>query len=101
FLRHLRPYWDVHRHRLPPSTAARLRELRQAGRLHVHAGRIVEARPDGEKLRVVWRPRGQGTLEHLRVDWMLNCTGPDYDLRRTAEPLFRSAIRAGLAVPDD
>jgi uncharacterized NAD(P)/FAD-binding protein YdhS len=100
FLRHVRPYWDVHRHRLPPSTYQRLAELRQSGRLKVHAGRIVEARPWGDHLRVVWRPRGTEQLAHLRVDWMLNCTGPDYDLRRTQDPLFRSAIRAGLVVPD-
>lgn len=101
FLRHVRPYWDVHRHRLPPSTFQRLQALQQAGRLRVHAGRIVEARPEAGKLRVMWRPRGEGRLLHMKVDWILNCTGPDYDLRRTQDPLLRSACRAGLAVADD
>lgn len=101
FLRHVRPYWDVHRHRLPPSTFQRLQVLQQAGRLHVHAARIIEARPEGGKLRVMWRPRGEGRLLHLKVDWILNYTGPDYDLRRTQDPLLRSACRAGLAVADD
>ena len=101
FLRHVRPYWDVHRHRLPPDTAQRLAELRRSGWLQVHAGRIVEARPWGDHIRVVWRPRGTEQLAHLRVDWMLNCTGPNYDLRRTQDPLFRSAIRGGLVVPDN
>ena len=36
FLRHARPYWDVHRHRLPEAALARLTHLREIGRLKVH-----------------------------------------------------------------
>src|SRR5262249_53336902 len=34
FLRHARPYWDVHRHRLPQETLAKLHDLRRASHLH-------------------------------------------------------------------
>lgn len=101
FLRHLRAYWDVHRHRLPASTAGRLSVLRDAGRLHVHAGRIIAAREDDSRLQVTWRPRGADAPRTLTVDWIVNCTGPDYDLRRSQDPLFRTAIRDGLIVPDE
>jgi uncharacterized NAD(P)/FAD-binding protein YdhS len=40
FLRHVRPYWDVHRHRLPEAALARITHLMHTGRLHVHAGRL-------------------------------------------------------------
>ena len=52
FLRHVQSYWDVHRHRVPPSMAARIDHMRRGGRLKIHAGRIKELVPEGEELRV-------------------------------------------------
>lgn len=101
FLRHLRPYWDIHRHRLPGTTSDRLSVMRGAGLLHVHAGRILDARPDDGRLQVTWLPRGAEAPRTLTVDWIVNCTGPDYDLRRSQDPMIRVAIRDGLVVPDD
>jgi uncharacterized NAD(P)/FAD-binding protein YdhS len=39
FLRHVRAYWEVHRHRMAPEIAARMDDLRRSGRLEVRAGR--------------------------------------------------------------
>src|SRR3569832_1641121 len=41
-LRHIRPYWDIHRHRLPSQTLARMNHLRRHQKLNVHAGRLLE-----------------------------------------------------------
>ncbi|MHA3793560.1 FAD/NAD(P)-binding protein [Rhizorhabdus wittichii] len=100
FLRHLRPWWDVHRHRLAPEVAARLDALRAAGRLRAVAGKIdaVEAR-DG-RLAVAWRPRHGGAAERLVVRRAINCTGPQGDLLRTREPLLRGLLAAGQVRPD-
>ena len=45
FLRHARPWWDVHRHRIAPEVAATVTRLVAEGRLTVMAGRIVSPRP--------------------------------------------------------
>lgn len=100
FLRHVRAYWDVHRHRLPAETAARIAQLEAEGRLRVHAGRIREIRRVDRGLCVVWFRRGALRSEILRVDHVVNCTGPDYRVRQSAEPLIRSLLRAGLIAPD-
>jgi uncharacterized NAD(P)/FAD-binding protein YdhS len=47
-LRHARPWWDVHRHRLAPPVARRIAEMEQAGRLRFVAGRIVGAHLTGQ-----------------------------------------------------
>ena len=44
FLRHLVPYWEVHRHRAAPAVAARIDALHVGGRLSVVAGRLLDAR---------------------------------------------------------
>ena len=100
FLRHVRPYWDVHRHRLPAETWSALHQLRRSGALHVHAGRILDLEPAGRVVRVTCRPRGKNTAVTFLVDRVVNCTGPDYGVRRSREPLMRSLIAQGIAVPD-
>jgi uncharacterized NAD(P)/FAD-binding protein YdhS len=99
-LRHIRPYWDVHRHRLPNETLAKLSQLRQSEKLHVHAGRLLSFAPVGNQVRVTWRPRGAHNTQSMVVDRVINCTGPDYNARRSRDPLLRSLISQGLATPD-
>jgi len=100
FLRHARPYWDVHRHRLPQETLSKLHDLRRADKLHVHAGRILGFELVGEKIRVSWRARGSDDIQTLLVDRVVNCTGADYNPVRSRDPLLRSLLAQGLATPD-
>jgi uncharacterized NAD(P)/FAD-binding protein YdhS len=100
FLRHVRPYWDIHRHRLPQQTLGALEQLRQREKLHIHAGRILNFEPAGEYIRVSWRPRGSDEAKTLLVNRVINCTGPDYNPKRSRDPLTRSLLDQGLAVPD-
>jgi uncharacterized NAD(P)/FAD-binding protein YdhS len=100
FLRHLRAYWDVHRHRLPPEILSRIEGLRTQERLHVHAGRIERMAAEGERIVVTFRPRGSKTSETIAFDRVINCTGPDYSIARSSETLWRSLLQCGLCVPD-
>lgn len=100
FLRHLRAQWDVHRHRLPAAVLQRIDGLRSQRRLHVHAGRIEQAQERAGRIDVTWRPRGATQSRTLSVDKVVNCTGPDYAIARSAEPLWRNLVQCGLCVPD-
>jgi uncharacterized NAD(P)/FAD-binding protein YdhS len=100
FLRHLRPYWDVHRHRIAPSIAERIRGMEAAGRLQFRAGKIVSARSGGQGAQVVWRPRGGETNESFSVRRVVNCTGPQGDLTRTGDPLLAQLLKEGRIRPD-
>ncbi len=105
FLRHLVPYWDTHRHRAAPQTAARVQSMRDEGRLVVRAARLVRIEQTSQAgpnpVRVTLRPRGATYVEHLDVDHVINCTGPHPNLARGGGELLASAIRAGLIVPDE
>jgi uncharacterized NAD(P)/FAD-binding protein YdhS len=100
FLRHVRPYWDVHRHRLAPSVADRVEALMATGRLAITGGKLVRVEPDGRGAVVHWRPRGAEAVETLRVARIVNCTGPQGDLLRSREPLIRQLLDAGMIRPD-
>jgi uncharacterized NAD(P)/FAD-binding protein YdhS len=99
FVRHLQAHWDVHRHRLPPQLSERLAYLRRSGKLQVNAGRIRAVTAVGDRLRVDWHARG-GETQVLTVDLLVNATGPDYSLRRSADPLLNSLRTAGLVSED-
>jgi uncharacterized NAD(P)/FAD-binding protein YdhS len=95
FLRHLRPWWDVHRHRIAPQVAARIEAMRRSGRLEVAAARI--ARIEGD--RVTLARRGGGELSR-RFAAVINCTGPQGAIERVEDALIRSLIASGRARPD-
>ncbi len=100
FLRHLRPYWDIHRHRLPRHTLLEIEKLRKERKLQVQAGRILGLERVGNQVRVTWRPRGTRAQAALLVDRVINCTGPNYDPRRSRDPLVISLLSQGLITPD-
>jgi uncharacterized NAD(P)/FAD-binding protein YdhS len=97
FLRHLRPWWDVHRHRVAPATAELIGEMRSSGRLKVLAGRITQTSAEDEGARIAWRPRGGVAVESFHVTRIINCTGPGAARSEASDPLFRDLLQRGLA----
>lgn len=100
FLRHLRPWWDVHRHRIAPAVAERIAEMEADGRLTFAAGRVRAITPADDGLAVTWQPRGAADLENVHVRYAVNCTGPDLGLANTADPLLATLRGAGRIRPD-
>lgn len=80
FLRHLRSWWDVYRHRMAPRVADSVMELQAAGQLAIIAGRITSAREDGPLMTLALSQRDGGRLD-LRARYVINCTGPATDVR--------------------
>jgi uncharacterized NAD(P)/FAD-binding protein YdhS len=100
FLRHLRPYWDAHRHRLPPSVHSQVEELQRSGQLRVRAARILAAEPAGKGIRVALRQRSTGQVTVQIFDRIINCTGPDLDIAHTRDRLLRSLASQGIVSRD-
>jgi len=100
FIRHLRSYWDVHRHRLPPPMSARLDSLRRTGRLEVEAGRIMDIHGNGPGLQVTWQSRVSRLRRTVDADLVVNATGPGYSVRHTPDPLLKSLRDTGRICAD-
>jgi uncharacterized NAD(P)/FAD-binding protein YdhS len=100
FLRHLRAWWDVHRHKIAPAVGETLEAMQGAARLSIAAGRIVSIEPEGDRAVVRFRARGKDTEESLRVARIVNCTGPELDIVRSGDPLLLNLLAAGRIRPD-
>jgi uncharacterized NAD(P)/FAD-binding protein YdhS len=100
FLRHLRAWWDVHRHRMPHAAADRIEATLASGQLRVHAGRIVGLGVKEGQASVAFRRRGTEAVATLTAARVIDCTGPATDVTRSTEPLMRSLLSAGIARPD-
>jgi len=100
FLRHVRPYWEVHRHRAAPQIAKLMNDDIASRQVQVHAGRITNYQEDERGSTVTYRDRTTGKQHPLPVNRIINCTGPQTDYRRLRDPLVSSLQGAGLARPD-
>jgi uncharacterized NAD(P)/FAD-binding protein YdhS len=100
FLRHLRAWWDVHRHKVAPAVGETLDAMQGAARLSVAAGRIVAVEREGDRALVRFRARGSEAEETMRVARIVNCTGPELDIVRSGERLLQSLLAAGRIRPD-
>ena len=100
FLRHARPWWDVHRHRIAPEVAATVARMVAEGRLRVMAGRILQATETSQGLEVELRRRGAGDPQRMTFAYAFNCTGPLHSIDHSRDPLLRSLLDAGSVRPD-
>ena len=99
FMRHARPYWEIHRHRMAPENADTISSLLRSGRLRVLAGRIARVSETTDALEVRIVGRGGRREERVRAARVVNCTGPGMDFRRSRDPLIRDLFARGLARP--
>lgn len=100
FLRHLQPYWDVHRHRLAPVAAHRLQSLLQNKAIQVVAARLTDIQHDDAGLHIQLRRRGAAEYETIKAAVLVNCTGPNTDVNAMAQPLLKQMLQAGLLQGD-
>jgi uncharacterized NAD(P)/FAD-binding protein YdhS len=98
FLREDAAWWDLHRHRMAPVSAAALHGMRHGRRLTVGADEVVAVAPGRDR-------RGDGLEVRLRsgrvvrVAAVVNCTGPLGDVRRAGDPFLDHLLAAGVATP--
>ena len=99
FLRHLRPWWDVHRHRVAPNVGRTLDAVRASGQLQTIAGRVAAMDVTDTLARVSIVRRGARDSEALVFDRVIDCRGPRNDLG-SRSPLQAHLAKSGLLRAD-
>lgn len=100
FMRHVRPFWEVHRHRLAPSVAGRIDALAAEGRVRFYAGRLEKLLESPSGVVAVFRERGTKRTHSLDVAKVINCTGPRTDYSKYQHPLLVNLLARGLVDHD-
>lgn len=98
-VRHLRPWWDVHRHRIADSIAAALAALQTVGRMTVTAGRVSRIEQDADGVSLNFKPRSGPAQPPLKARWLIDCTGPGHDPAK--DPLTGPLLTSGRARLDE
>jgi uncharacterized NAD(P)/FAD-binding protein YdhS len=100
FIRHLRPWWEIHRHRMPGPVADRIEAAKAMGQLRIHAGRIERFTEAEGEVEIVYRPRFTDGRASVRATRVVNCAGPGCDYERITHPLVRDLLAEGRVRPD-
>ena len=101
-LRHLRPFWDVHRFQSAPQIDGVVHAELANGGLELLAATPLAAVSAGAGLRVTFHPRGTPpeTRIEREVAATVNCTGPGHRSVIESHPVLRSLHEAGALEAD-
>ncbi|KEC72534.1 UNVERIFIED_ORG: putative NAD(P)/FAD-binding protein YdhS [Rhizobium esperanzae] len=94
-VRHLRPYWDVHRFRIAPQVEAVLDMAIAAGRLDILAGSVADARIEGELIACTLQPRHQRQPLERSYDAVVVTTGPAHGGILDTQPWLAALAASG------
>ena len=99
FVRHVKPWWDIARHRAAPDVYAIKAELEAVGKLFIHRGRIAEIRESTQSLEITIRKPGRGGPVNLNAHALINASGPEVNYRKVESPLIGHLLQNGLIQP--
>jgi len=101
FLEHVRPLWNIHRHRLPPRLHALMQNAISGGQVELVAGKLVDlSRMDGE-VQVRFRRRGASEPEIVKVARAYDCGGVTLDVQSSSNPVITALLAQRAARADE
>jgi len=99
FLRHLRPWWDIHRHRVAPQIGEQIDAAKARGQLSIVSGRVEIGQTTDDKVEVTIVRRGSDVRETRSFDRVVDCRGPRNEVD-VQVPLHAQLVKDGKLRPD-
>lgn len=99
FLRKIRPFWEIARHRIPHESFQLVQELIQQGKLKIEVGtpRMISADSTEITVQICGEQEPYCTARFSKV---INCTGPESNWRKIKSDLIQSLLDDGLITID-
>jgi uncharacterized NAD(P)/FAD-binding protein YdhS len=101
FVVRLRPFWEVHRHRMAPEVAEQFYALLAEGRVQIVAGKVESVQAQSDALRVLVVERLGNRFIELKANWVVNCTGPVPSNSVESNPAIGSLLVHGWLRADE
>lgn len=99
FMSRFRHLWGVARHRIPLQTYNEIEKLKSIGRLQVISGKVIDMEETSNGVKVTYRDRKSKEEKHIKVQRVINCTGPDSDIK--CQPFLDKLLKEGRITQDD
>lgn len=96
FLRHVLPYWNVHRHRVHSTIMELLTQMQEQQQLQILCGRVLGV---GDGKALIQTRHSQQQIE-IPCRTLINCMGPTQPFRPAQQPLIRVLLDRDLATLD-
>lgn len=100
FLQRLRPFWDIHRHRIAPEVHAILAEKLTSGQVQRHAGKIISINQTPAGINHLYRSKQKDEVVALQVDRIINATGLTSNITQIEDPFIQNLLAQRLIKPD-
>ena len=99
FLKKIRPYWEIARHRIPSASSERLNNMMEKGQLVLKKGTIEEASVSSNGIEMLYR--SESGLNSQVFQKVINCTGPESNYRKVRFPIIVDLIARGKVKIDE
>ncbi|MBV9963039.1 MAG: FAD/NAD(P)-binding protein [Parafilimonas sp.] len=100
FVKRLSHAWTILRHRIPVHIYEMIQQQRMNGSMETIAGKITAITETADNITVKYSNHKSQKEEEIIVQRVINCTGPECDVRRSANELLRNLAASGLIIPD-
>jgi uncharacterized NAD(P)/FAD-binding protein YdhS/predicted metal-dependent enzyme (double-stranded beta helix superfamily) len=101
FISRIRPFWEIHRHRMAPHIADRIVELIGQETLRRLTAVIRRATGSRDQVTVEIQERGCPATRSMTFDWIINCTGPAPSNFAESNPVIGSLLIHGWISRDE
>ncbi|MDQ3141075.1 MAG: FAD/NAD(P)-binding protein [Bacteroidota bacterium] len=99
FMKRLRPFWEIARHRIPSASNEILNELIKSGRLEIGKGEIRSTNITKEGIETEFM--FDNLYRKSSFQKIINCTGPESNYRKVKFPIIRNLMEQGKVVSDE
>ncbi len=101
FMDHVKPFWNVTRHRASQQVHEAITKLIEKNILFISAGRLISMTEAGNSIEIIFREKKTLKNKIIRVNRVINCTGPETDITKINDELIRNLLNRGFIAPDE
>ncbi len=101
FMSRFRHLWGVARHRIPLHTHDKIQNLRIEGKLHINSGKIIDFTESDKAITLTYFDKKEQITKELKVSRVINCTGPETNLKNLDQSFLKNCLLNGLLTQDN